>query len=106
MQVSPGVGALQTDTLLPGLCHHPTQAHSPAPLSARHVGIPANVPLLDGCVQRAGRGCLGSGLALASPERYPVEPWSGLGRAGQERLAPAPCPLLPGLGVDWGGVVA
>ena len=56
MQVSPGVGALQTDTSLPGLCHHPTWAHSPAPLSARHVGIPANVPVLDGCVQRAGRG--------------------------------------------------
>ena len=56
MQLSPGAGALQTDASLPGLCRRPTRAHGPTPLSARRVGIPANVSLLDGRIQRAGRG--------------------------------------------------
>lgn len=56
MQLSLGAGALQTNTSSPGICHHPTWAHGPGPLSASGVGILASAPLLGGRFQRAGRG--------------------------------------------------
>ena len=103
MQLSPGAGALQTDASLPGLCRRPTRAHGPTPLSARRVGIPANVSLLDGRIQRAGRG---SAWALGWRwRRRRGTPWSlawsGTGWPGTTGSGRAP--FAPGVRGGWGG---